>query len=157
MTNFKVRFFGNFRKILSWDTCTNISLVTQLWKINWHYDFVLVVVVPDVIMIMVVIIWKVSKWYEIFRGYDFTGDQIVDFPVDYSMCLTTRRANALLVIGRFTSIILFFSHTSCLTAAKDIVYALNSILLCHFTYMLEEVFENLCDKVKTYIGRTLCD
>ena len=29
---------------------------------------------------------------EIFMGYDFTGGQIFDFPIDFSMGLTTVRA-----------------------------------------------------------------
>jgi len=31
---------------------------------------------------------------EIFMGYDFTGDQIFDFPIDFSMALQQCSANA---------------------------------------------------------------
>ena len=35
---------------------------------------------------------------EIFMGYDFTGGRIFDFPIDFSMGLTTVSATALPVI-----------------------------------------------------------
>ena len=35
---------------------------------------------------------------EIFMGYDFTGGRIFDFPIDFSMGLTTVHATALPVI-----------------------------------------------------------
>ena len=101
---------------------------------------------------------------EIFMGYDFTGGRIFDFPIDFSMGLTTvQRYCAACDTARYWSKIVFFHTPLHLTPALGVSPSeYCHPVLCSKTRMVwlpdgEKKFEDTCnrfDRIAACDGQT---